>query len=124
MGKDTGRLFDRLPVLGETQNAIRRILIRETALFTGLLFFGFVVMPIGIYLVGDNVFGAYGGNGYGHFFAGISGRIRVGDQAAWFLVLSPYLAVQLVRLLLLAWRATGRSQTSRVSRPPDEISQM
>lgn len=77
-------------------------------MFSGLLFFGFVLMPIGIYLIGHEVFGDYGGPGFGHFFGNLSGRIRSGDGAAWFLVLSPYLSVQLVRLLILGWRAIGR----------------
>ena len=98
--------------------------MRETALFTGLLFFGFVLMPIGIFLVGSKVFGEYGGNGYGYFFSGISGRIRSGDGAAWFLVLSPYLGVQLLRLMLLAWRTVGKAGQPGNSPRRDEIGEM
>ena len=98
--------------------------MRETALLTGLLFCGFVLMPIGIYLVGNKVFGEYGGNGYGYFFSGISGRIRSGDGAAWFLVLSPYLGVQLLRLMLLAWRAVGKVGQSGGTSRRDEIGEM
>ena len=98
--------------------------MRETALLTGLLFFGFVLMPIGIFFVGNKVFGEYGGNGYGYFFSGISGRIRSGDGAAWFLVLSPYLSVQLLRLMLLAWRTVGKAGRSGGPSRRDEIGEM
>ena len=79
---------------------------RELALFAGLLFVGFVLMPILIYEVGQIVFGEYGGAGYSEFFGSLSGRIRSGDPVAWFLVLSPWLGWQCLRLTGLAWRAT------------------
>ena len=72
-----------------------------------LLFFGLAIMPIGIYFVGQNVFGAFEGNGFGDFFGTISARIRSGDPVAWFLVLSPYLIWQLIRLSWFGWRRLG-----------------
>ena len=90
----------------------RKIATKELALFTGFLFFGLVVLPILVYQVGQSVFGAYGGVGYGDFFGRLSSRIRSGDLAAWFLILSPYLGWQFLRLTALAWRAIGRIQQS------------
>lgn len=89
-----------------TQNALKQIAYKEMALFLGLLFLGFVLMPIAIYWVGQNVFGRYAGHGYGDFFGTLSGKIRTGDRVAWFFVLSPYLAWQILRLTLFAWRKT------------------
>ncbi len=66
-------------------------------------------MPIAIYVVGDAVFGEYGGHGYGGFFKTLSGKLRSGDTVAWFLVLSPYIVWQVVRLMGLAWRLTGKT---------------
>ncbi|MCH7821714.1 MAG: hypothetical protein IIA07_06825 [Proteobacteria bacterium] len=83
---------------------MKKIAIRETALFLGLLFFGLVLMPIAIYLVGQNIFGAYGGHGYGDFFGNLSAKIRAGELVAWFLVLAPYLAWQTLRVTILSWR--------------------
>jgi hypothetical protein len=80
----------------------------EIALFLGLMFIGFVVMPVAIYLVGQQFFGAYGGHGYGDFFATLSGKIRSGDIVAWFLISSPYLAWQALRLTAFGWRVTNR----------------
>ena len=75
-------------------------------MFSGLLFVGFVIMPIVIYQVGQIVFGAYGGLGYGDFFGRISESVRQFDLTAWFLVLSPWLGWQILRLSGFAWRMT------------------
>lgn len=91
------------------QSNLKQIATKELALFVGLLFFGFVLMPIAIYIVGEAIFGDYGGYGYGDFFSTLSGKIRTGDTVAWFLVLSPYLACQTLRLMHRGWRCTGRS---------------
>ena len=80
----------------------------EVGLFAGLLFSGFVLMPIAIWFIGQSVFGAYGGAGYGDFFGSLSARIRGGDLAAWFLVLSPWLAVMTLRAMRWAWRLSGK----------------
>ena len=85
---------------------------KELALFVGFLFIGLVVMPVAIYFVGQNIFGEYGGHGYGQFFNELSGRIRGGDGVAWFLVLSPYLGWQTLRLIGLGWRLTARRANS------------
>ena len=88
---------------------LKEAALREIALFLGLLFVGFVLMPVAIYWVGQYVFGAYAGYGYSDFFGTLSARIRGGDRIAWFFVLSPYLAWQLLRLTLFGWRHSGKS---------------
>ena len=80
----------------------------EAALLTGLMFIGLVLVPIAIYIVGQKVFGAYAGTGFGDFFGNLSQKIRQGDLVAWFLVLSPYLGWQCLRLMMVAWKAAGR----------------
>ncbi len=94
--------------MSKTQSAFRRILTKEIALLALLLFFGLVLLPIAIWFVGKTVFGAYGGAGYMDFFGTLSGKIRSGDPVAWFLVLSPYLVWQIIRLTALGWRAIGK----------------
>lgn len=91
------------------QITLKQAALRETALFLGMLFLGFVLMPIAIYWVGQYVFGNYAGHGYSDFFGTLSAKIRGGDRIAWFFVLSPYFAWQLLRLTLFAWRRSGRS---------------
>lgn len=88
----------------------RQVASKELALLTGLLFFGLVVLPVIIYNVGQSVFGAYGGLGYADFFGTLSAKIRGGDVFAWFLILSPYLGWQCLRLMIFAWRISGSSK--------------
>jgi len=92
------------------QTPLKQLALRESALFLVLLFLGFVIVPIPIYLVGQNLLGEFGGNGYGDFFGTLSGKIRSGDLVAWFFVLSPYIAWQVLRLSICAWRAAGQSR--------------
>ncbi len=94
--------------MSTNQPAFRRILTKELALLTILLFLGLAVLPIAIWFVGKSVFGAYGGAGYMDFFGTLSGKIRSGDLVAWFLVLSPYLVWQIMRLTALGWRVVGK----------------
>lgn len=90
------------------QATFKRIALREAALFLGLLFLGFVVVPIGIYWVGQEMLGEYGGYGYADFFGTLSARIRAGDLMAWFFVMSPYLVWQTLRLTIFAWRFSSK----------------
>jgi hypothetical protein len=81
-----------------------RNLKKEAAIFAVMLFLGFVILPIAIWFVGNLVFGDYGGTGYGDFFGRLRNKILSGDIGAWFLVLSPWLALQVVRVTLAGWR--------------------
>ena len=92
---DTGQLFEHRAV-------------RELLLFFALFFLGFTVLPIAIFLVGQAIFGSYGGGGFAEFFGELWGKVTSREFYAWFLVLSPYLAVQVLRLAILGWRAAGR----------------
>ena len=94
--------------MSNPQSGLRRILTKELALVATLLFFGLAVLPIAVWFVGKAVFGAYGGAGYMEFFGTLSGKIRSGDLVAWFLVLSPYLVWQIVRLMAFGWRTAGK----------------
>ena len=94
--------------MSDNPSPIVKTLKKEGSLFAVLLFVGFVLLPIAIWLVGKAVFGAYGGTGYSDFFGNLSGKIRGGDLVAWFLVLSPYLVWQCLRLMALGWRIVGK----------------
>ena len=86
---------------------IKRTLTREIALFVGLLFVGFVLVPIAIFFLGQQIFGEFGGQGYADFFGTLSAKIRRGESVAWFFVLAPYLIWQTLRLTLYGWRRSG-----------------
>ena len=107
LGNDSGP-FPSSRSVTDKPSAIPQILKKELALFTGLLFVGFVLLPIAVWFVGKAVFGAYGGSGFAEFFGQLSGKIGSGDIVAWFLVLSPWLTWQVLRLAALGWRVAGK----------------
>lgn len=88
--------------------ALKKRLTRETALFVGMLFAGFVLLPIAVWLVGDAMFGDYGGGGFSTFFGLLSGKVRDFDGVAWFLILAPYLGVSVLRAMAWGWRAAAK----------------
>lgn len=92
-----------------SKNNTRDIVTREVALFVGLLFAGIVLMPIAIFWLGQQLLGDYGGLGYGDFFGTLSGQFRSFDPATWFLVFSPYLGWQILRLTVIGWRRASKS---------------
>lgn len=94
--------------MSDTPSSLLNTVKKEAALLAGFLFFGLVILPILIWFVGKAVFGAYGGAGYVDFFGTLSGKIRGGDLVAWFLVLSPWLALQLIRLAMAGWRLAAK----------------
>ena len=94
--------------MSEATSRLPKILKKEATLLVTLLFFGLAILPILIWFVGKSVFGAYGGSGYVEFFGTLSGKIRAGDPVAWFLVLSPWLALQLIRLAIVGWRLAAK----------------
>ena len=81
---------------------------KELALLGVMLLFGITLLPIAIWFVGNLVFGSYGGAGYGDFFGMLGAKLRAADPVAWFLVLSPWLALQVVRLAIFGWRRAGK----------------
>lgn len=87
-----------------SQRTLKQILTREAALFLGLLFIGFVIVPIVLFVVGQRVFGEFGGQGFADFFGTLSAKIRGGEPVAWFFILSPYLVWQTLRLTAIGWR--------------------
>jgi hypothetical protein len=91
-----------------SDSTLKTTLTREITLFLVLLFVGIVLAPIGIYVVGQQIFGEFGGYGYADFFGTISAKLRRGEAVAWFFVLSPYLLWQTLRLTLHGWRRSRR----------------
>ncbi len=96
-----------------TKSPLRAALTREAAIFTGLLFLGFVLLPIAAWFAGRALFGDYGGSGYGDFFGTLSAKVRSGDRVAWFLILSPYLAILTLRLTIWGWRKSAHRASDR-----------
>ncbi len=81
---------------------------RESALFLILMFVGLFLLPVSIYFVGHAMFGAYGGSGFSAFYGALHSDLRAGVGAVWFLVCSPYLGWQLLRLTWAGFRLAGK----------------
>jgi hypothetical protein len=72
---------------------------KEITLAGILLGFGAGVLPALVYFVGARVVGEYEGeNGLATFYGALFDGIGALQFAPWLLVLSPYLAIQLLRL--------------------------
>ncbi len=78
--------------------------LNEMALALSFIFAGLVLLPLAIYFTGQSVFGEYGGAGFSDFYGRLSGEIRDGRAVVWFLVLSPYVILMLLRLTIWAFR--------------------
>ncbi len=83
--------------------------LNETALALSFIFAGLVLLPLAIYFTGQSVFGEYGGAGFSDFYGRLSGEIREGRPAVWFLVLTPYLILMLLRLTIWAFRRSSHA---------------
>ncbi len=88
--------------------------LRETLLALVLLAVGLFALPAAVYLVGQEIIGPYEA-GLAGFYDAIGNALIAGNPYAWILVLSPYLSVQLLRLLLRLRRA--RRSVNQVTNP-------
>ena len=86
---------------------------REAILFLATFLFGLFLLPAAIYLVGQAVFGDYSGTGVAEFYGRIYGGIGSGDGFMWFLVLSLYLGVQMLRLTIWIFRRNRQRLSTR-----------
>ncbi len=91
--------------------ALKTAMVRELALLSVLVFIGLALVPLAVYLVGEAVFGDYGGGGFGAFYRNLHAQFRDGSPAVWLLLLSPYVLWQLVRATAWGVRRTARKET-------------
>jgi hypothetical protein len=91
-------------------NNLKRNASKELAVFLALLFVGLVILPLSVYIVGRSLFGEYAGMGFSDFYGMLHSEMRSGAPAVWFLILSPYLAWQSLRLTVFGFRRAGKSQ--------------
>lgn len=89
---------------------------KEAVLFGLLLLFGIAVLPFAIYAVGNAVFGEYGGGEYRDFHIGILTSMFSGHWTLIFLVLSPYLMLQTLRLSISACRRQPGQKRNKTAR--------
>ena len=78
---------------------------REVTIAAALLAFGLLALPFAVYIVGQQVLGEYGdGLGALALAENIWVDLLSFRLAAWVLVLSPYLTIQLARGVRRIWR--------------------
>ena len=95
--------------MSDNRKPFLHILRREALTLLFLLLAGVLLLPIAIYMVGGELFGAYSGSGFGDFYRDIHGDLREGQSVVIFLLLSPYLVWQLLPPVSVV--------TSHVARP-------
>ena len=83
---------------------------KESLLLLWLLLAGIFILPGAIYLIGRAMFGEYGGTGFSAFYGQLHSELRSSDYSVWFLVLSPYLVWQILRLTVRVFRRAGNPQ--------------
>ena len=83
-----------------------RTIKREIAIAAALFAVGLLLLPMAIYWVGRQVAGEYGGGALALADQIWADLLQL-DPAAWLLVLSPYLLLQIVRLI----GRTGRARS-------------
>jgi hypothetical protein len=88
--------------------SLKKTVTKESALFLWLMFFGLVILPYAVYIVGKSVFGEYEGAGFSGFYGTLHRSMRDGEPAVLFLVFSPYLIWQLTRLGIWGFRKSWR----------------
>lgn len=90
------------------QGELKAKFLKELATVAILFLVGLVVLPIAIYLVGNALFGGYDDGGFATFYGALHADLRDGAFPVWFLVLSPYLVWQLLRLTVWGYRQSSR----------------
>ena len=87
----------------ESRNSFKRILRRESVTLVLLVLVGVLFLPLAVYLVGEKIFGDYVSGGFGSFYRDIHSNLREGQPVVIFLLISPYLVWQLLRLSFYAF---------------------
>lgn len=78
---------------------------KELLIAAILLSFGTLLLPVAVFMVGQQILGSYEGGGVADLSQAVWSALLAGRASAWLLVLSPYLVIQLLRL---SWRVLYR----------------
>jgi uncharacterized membrane protein YraQ (UPF0718 family) len=82
-----------------------RVLRKELAILAAMLVIGLLLLPIAVYVVGQNVVGEYGPNlDVLNLMTAIWAAVARFSVPAWLFIASPYLGVQLLRVAKSQWR--------------------
>lgn len=114
---DAKSFDDPSPATAAPKTRLRRELI-----LAGIcLVLGLVVLPALIYLVGTQLLGVYGGGPHiGSFYGDFFRNLFSATPRTWFIVVAPYLALWLLRLIF--WRWGGEKTGISPAIPANEAS--
>lgn len=90
--------------MAERSTTGKATLTREGLFLLLALVFGLLVLPFLVYTVGQFIFSDFAGGDFKAFFAEIHDLLKRGNLYVWFLVLSPYLVLQTLRMSLRLFR--------------------
>ena len=77
---------------------------KEVFLALACILFGLLLLPALIYMVGAQLLGAYGGGPHiGSFYGDYFRNLVAGTGRTWFIVLSPYLFLMIMRGIFFRW---------------------
>lgn len=81
--------------------------------------FGFFLLPWLVYLVGQSLFGTYGGGAHklGSFYGELFKNLSAGEPDSWGLVVGPYVVLSLLRLIF--FRRTASEPEAPKPKPID-----
>jgi len=94
-------------------------LVRRELILAGLLVpVGLFVLPVAIYFTGQTLLGSYSedGQGLARLYGDIFSDLGRGFLPAWILVLSPWLGIQILRLVI--WPLRRKTAAKRGDRVP------
>ena len=77
---------------------------RELSIAAAMLAFGLIALPFAVYVVGQRLLGEYAGSGAMGLAESLWLDLLAFEPLTWLLVLTPYLVVQLARLVRRVWR--------------------
>lgn len=92
----------------DEKGTFRGTVSQELILLATLVSLALLILPLVVFLVGQTIFGDYGGaygaRGLLHFYAQLLQDFLRGEPVIWFLMLSPYLVWQIVRIAAICFR--------------------
>lgn len=101
-----------------------RVRVKKELIFAALgLAFGFLLLPWLVYLVGQSLFGGYGGGLHklGSFYGDLFRDLAAANPDSWGLVLGPFIALSLLRLAFYR-RTEEPSAPPKKQEPPQNRS--
>lgn len=98
-----------------------KALKKEAIIFAIFLLAGLILIPMAIYMAGRAVFTDYQQyQGLGEFLGTFYRSLGSVSQSSWFIVFSPYLVIQCLRMSWRAMRGPRKTQPQNAANTPTD----